>query len=311
MRRLQALQVIPKNLHFFPRILRLTFDQKRFQPPYTFALFRQTLFQVEAERAVWSGTAESARITRDAAERRLHDWADAERIRGVLNDDDRLVASFRMYVSGGLEPVPSWLVGDLVPILGAGVSSVVLDMVRKAEQDPALDPYYDALEAEIAIQRGQRQAALKLAEQALDTLPEFEALLRARVAAIAGEAAWALGQDRVALEFLATAMQRDAGVIRRRALALPAKLESDASGPVAKRVVELLEDSPRFDFDYDGSGFTITLQGSGRQLELCLLEPAGGVLGCASTPPEPEPDKPRAGQAVADEDVVDDDDYAS
>ncbi|PRQ04638.1 HTH-type transcriptional regulator MalT [Enhygromyxa salina] len=276
---------------------------------------RQTHAEVEAERAVWSGTAESARITRDAFEREIQDWSDSERIRGVLNDDERLVATFRMYVAGGLEPVPSWLVGDLVPILGAGVCSVVLDMVRKAETDEALDPYYDALEAEIAIHRGRREDALKLANKALDTLPEFEALLRARVAAIAGEAAWRLGQDKDALEFWATAMQRDAGVIRRRGLALPAKLSNDASGPVAARVVELLEDSPRFDFDDDG--FTVTLAGSGRELELCLLEPAGGVLGCASTPPPADEAEPEATtKAEADDegeelDELDDDDYAS
>ncbi|KIG17656.1 hypothetical protein DB30_02931 [Enhygromyxa salina] len=275
---------------------------------------RQTHAEVEAERAVWSGTAESARITRDAAQRRLHDWADAERIRGVLNDDDRLVASFRMYVAGGLEPVPSWLIGDLVPILGAGVSAVVLDMVRDAEDDAALDPYYDAFAAEIAIHRGKRKDALKLANQALDTLPEFEALLRARVAAIAGEAAMGLGQDQAALEFLATAMQRDAGVIRRRGLALPAKIQSDASGPVAKRVLELLDDSPRFELDDNAAGFTITLSGTGRQLELCLLEPAGGVLGCASTPPEPDPDDPATQPTGATTGItpeLDDNDYAS
>ena len=119
----------------------------------------------------------------------MHDWADAERIRGVLNDDDRLVSSFRMYVAGGLEPVPSWLIGDLVPILGAGVCAVVLDMVRETEDSAlaaALEPYYVAFEAEVALHRGDEREALRLAEDALATLPEFEALLRARVAAIAG-----------------------------------------------------------------------------------------------------------------------------
>src|SRR5262249_42996737 len=149
---------------------------------------RRTRAEVEAERATWSGTAESARITREQVERRVQDWADSERIRGVLASkmgDALLVASLRMYVSGGLEPVPSWLVGDLVPILGAGVSSVVLDMVRKAEKDESFEPYYVALEAEIALHDGDHEAALRLAEKALETLPEFEALLRARVAALA------------------------------------------------------------------------------------------------------------------------------
>jgi tetratricopeptide (TPR) repeat protein len=272
---------------------------------------RTTHAEIEAERAVWSGTAEAARISLADAERNMQDWADAERIRGVLNDDERLVSTFRMYVAGGLEPVPSWLVGDLVPILGAGVCSVVLEMVREAEDDEALEPYYIALAAEIALHRGDESAALERAEQALDTLPEFEALLRARIAAIAGEAAWELGKHDAALGFWATAMQRDAGVIRRRGLSLPATLKNNGSGPVAERLAELLEDSPRFDFD--DSGFTVTIDGSGRELEVCLLEPAGGVLGCATTPPEPTEEEAKALVAAGKIPVheLDDDDYAA
>jgi tetratricopeptide (TPR) repeat protein len=267
---------------------------------------RTTHAEVEAERAVWSGTAEAARISFKDAERDMQDWADAERIRGVLNDDERLVSSFRMYIAGGLEPVPSWLVGDLVPILGAGVCSVVLDMVRKAEDDEALEPYYVAFEAEIALHRGDEREALALAEKALETLPEFEALLRARIAAIAGEAALELGKPDAAVGFWATAMQRDAGVIRRRGLALPASLKNNATGPVAERLTELLEDSPRFDFV--GGGFTVTIDGSGRELEVCLLEQAGGVLGCATTPPEPTEEEAKGKLPLGE---LDDDDYAA
>lgn len=290
---------------------------------------RRTHAEVEAERATWSGTAESARITRDQAERRIQDWADAERIRGVLNQDGLLVSSFRMYVAGGLEPVPSWLVGDLVPILGAGVSSVVLDMVREAEgvgirgdlsptdqvsvevADDALEPYYVAFEAEIALHDGDRKKALRLAEEALASLPEFEALLRARVAAIAGEAAWELGSKQAALGFWATAMQRDAGIIRRRGIVLPARIDNQASGPVAARVVELLEDSPRFELG-EPAGFMIALHGTGRELTMCLHEPGGGDLGCASTPPEPDPEAPPSPTAIAGvKEALDDDDYAA
>jgi tetratricopeptide (TPR) repeat protein len=272
---------------------------------------RRTHTEVEAERATWSGTAESARITRDQVERELQDWADAERIRGVLNHDELLVASFRMYLAGGLDPVPSWLVGDLVPILGAGVSSVVLDMVRAAEKDEALEPYYVAFEAEIALHEGDRKEALRLAEEALASLPEFEALLRARVAAIAGEAAWELGNQQAALGFWATAMQRDAGIIRRRGIALPARIDNQASGPVAARAVELLGGSPRFELEQSGA-FTIALDGTERELTICLLGPDGGDLGCANTPPEPDPGTPSEAPAAGVPAVeLDDDDYAA
>ena len=100
---------------------------------------------------------------------------------------------------------------------------------------------------------------------------------------------------------------------RQRPPHIPAKLQTDASGPVASRVLELLEDSPRFDLDH-ADGFTIMIQGSDRELELCLLEPAGGVLGCASTPPDPDPDDPDTKpETDTDPDPTepDDDDYAS
>ena len=285
---------------------------------------RQTHAAVEDERASWSGTQEAAKINVEQLRRKAEMWADGERIRGVLNDDERLVATFRMYVSGGLEPVPSWLVGDLVPVLGGGVSSVVLDMARAAEDDEALAPYYDAFEAEIAFHRGKSKDALRLAEQALDSLPEFESLLRARVAALAGEAAWDLREQKQAVEFWATAMSREAGVIRRRGIVLPTKLQNDASGPVAARVAELLDESPRFELGYGPGSFMITVSGSGRELELCLLEPAGGILGCANTPPDPNAEQaegedaprvapPGSTEGASDEDAepLDDDDFAA
>lgn len=280
---------------------------------------RRTHAEVEAERATWSGTAESARIGRDQAERRVQDWADAERIRGVLNDDLLLVATFKMYVAGGLEPIPSWLVGDIVPILGAGVSSVVLEMARKAEDDEQFEPYYIAFEAEIALHDGEYKDALRLAEEALASLPEFEGLLRARIAALAGEAAWELGTQQAAMGFWATAMQRDAGIIRRRGIALPARIDNQASGPVAARIVELLEDSPRFELGHS-SAFTVALNGSGREISVCLLEPAGGDLGCAQTPQPsesagagrgPEPGAQPAVPGVSSDAELEDDDYAA
>ncbi len=257
---------------------------------------RLTHAEIEHERGTWSGTTERVEIGAQALERRAHTWADEERIRGVLGDDERLVRTFRMYVSGGLDPVPSWLVGDLIEVLGAGVVSVVLDMARaeeKAEMLDELEPYYVALEAELALHRGDESEALELAEKALDQLPEFEKLLRARVAAVAGEAALELGQESKALGLLATAMQADAGVVRRRGIVLPAKLTIEASGPVAERVVELLERSPRFDFD--GSGFEVVVRGQGSELEICLNEAGGALLSCAV---------PKAPEAEAETDAV-------
>jgi hypothetical protein len=105
-------------------------------------------------------------------------------------------------------------------------------------------------------------------------------------------------------------MQRDAGIIRRRGIALPARIDNQASGPVATRAVELLGNSPRFELEHSNA-FTITLNGSGRELTMCLLEPDGGDLGCANTPPEPEPGTATGVPGVNSAEELDDDDYAA
>lgn len=248
---------------------------------------RRTHAQVEAERGSWSGTKERASIRVADLELDLAGWADEERIRAVLGDDERLVHTFRMYVAGGVEPVPSWLIGDLIEVLGGGVIEVVLDMVRRKEQLEGVEPYYVALDAELALHRGDEAKALELAKRALDELPEFEALLRARVAAVAGEAALALGKRAEGLELLATAMQSDAGVIRRRALVLPAELDVQIGGELGERITALLERSPRFEFE--GSGFAVSATQQGEVVEICLSGPDGALLSCAQPKLAAEP----------------------
>lgn len=252
---------------------------------------RRTHAAVEAERGSWSGSKERISIQLADLELDLAGWADEERIRAVLGDDQRLVRTFRMYVAGGVEPVPTWLVGDLIDVLGAGVVEVVLEMVRKAEKLEAMEPYYVALDAEIALHRGNEVEALRLAKQALDELPEFEVLLRARVAAVAGEAALELEQFDEGLELLATAMQSDAGVIRRRGLVLPATLAVDVGGELGERIRELLLASPRFEFA--DRGFEVRVGKQGDAIEICLAAPDGSQLSCAqplSAKPAPGPD---------------------
>ncbi|MFV8754804.1 hypothetical protein ACNOYE_30020 [Nannocystaceae bacterium ST9] len=248
---------------------------------------RRTHAELEAERGSWSGSKERMGIRLAALELDVASWADEERIRAVLGDDQRLVRTFRMYVAGGLEPVPTWLVGDLIDVLGAGVVEVVLEMVRKAETEDVMEPYYVALDAELALHRGDEGKALELAKQALDELPEFEVLLRARVAAVAGEAALELEKFDVGLELLATAMQSDAGVIRRRGLVLPAKLRVDVGGQLGEHVRELLEQSPRFDFE--GRGFEVAVAQQGDAIEICLNAPDGSLLSCAQPQLEAKP----------------------
>ena len=90
----------------------------------------------------------------------------------ALTDELRLDATLRMYVRRGIEPVPTWMVGDLVRVLGPGVVAVALRDARREEAAfPAIRPLHDALEAELRLAQGDEARALTLAERSLAALP--------------------------------------------------------------------------------------------------------------------------------------------
>ena len=79
---------------------------------------------------------------------------DAMTIRTILQDKDYLIATIRPYLDKGLTGVPSWLVSELVTILGAGVVEATVEEARIVDTFDGVEGYYTALEAEIAYERG-------------------------------------------------------------------------------------------------------------------------------------------------------------
>jgi hypothetical protein len=223
------------------------------------ALLRRALRRAHrgfvAERATWTGVPAKGATARAAAsvDSWASDVADEERIVRVMSDRRTLQASFRPYLAGGLDDVQSWLVGDLVEVLGPGVVGAVLEDLRAKEERPEVAGYFDALEAEVALAHGSSEAAA-LAKRALDALPKNEALLRARVAAVGWRARGGTGQ--IAMGFLEQAAQLDGGVFRRMGWRVPAKLTLPADD-VGRKVAELLEASPRLDVGDAGLGVGI------------------------------------------------------
>ncbi len=249
------------------------------------ALLRRSLRRVAAEQAAEEAAARGlfASLTHGLGAAFGESFADDERIRSVLSDDERLTSTFRPYVKGGLEPVPTWLLGDLVAVLGPGVSVVAVERARAVEppDSPAL-PFYGALEAEARLAQGDEERALELAQRALEDLPEQEQLLRARLHAVAAIASEDRGLAADALGHLERALQIDGGVLRRLGLAIPARITS-SGGELADDVAAALRRSPRFD---DAPGFQVTVRGGqGSPLEACLLSGHGARLGCESVDP--------------------------
>lgn len=253
------------------------------------ALLRRALLRTQAEldreAAVARGLGGRVTAWLRSLARRLDAWPDDERVTSVLADERRLDSTLRFYLRGGIEPVAPWLVGDLVDVLGAGVVSVALADVRREEQgNPAMTPYYDALEAEVLLAQGETSRALVLARRALDALPASEALLHARVAAVAAEAARAEGYEALSHGFYERALQKDPGTLRRMGLAVPARVLVQARGDVAEALGAAIERSPRL--RRSERGFRVTVTGDARGLRVCLASATGSDLGCSETRPE-------------------------
>jgi hypothetical protein len=222
------------------------------------------------------------------ARRGVRDWAEAETVRGMLaGDDDRLVDTLRLFGERGITPVPVWLIGDLVDMVGPGTMAAALDLVREREKAKELQPYWQAIEAEVKLARGDEDEAFALARAALAALPQREALMRARAAAVGAMAARELGDGARELELLAAAYQLDPSVIRRLGLSLPVRLRG--SGPEAAAVISMLERSPRL--HPADRGFGIDVSSSPGMIRMCLRSPEGSELRCvpedASAPPPP------------------------
>jgi hypothetical protein len=205
-------------------------------------------------------------------------------VQGVLTTRKVFESTFIVYHDDGL-PVPLWLVGDLIPLLGPGVVQVELDRQRSLEAHAGIFAYYDALEAEVAWHRGQHRT-LELVERALNGLPREEVLLRARVAALGADYAWRSSDSTRAMALYERALQLDPGVLRRLGLALPASVVS-AGGPIADDAAAMVRRSPRVDDSY--GAFQVAVSDA----SICLSAPSGNQIGCVSAPSEPT-DSPAA-----------------
>ncbi|MFK7985354.1 MAG: hypothetical protein AB8I08_04920 [Sandaracinaceae bacterium] len=247
-------------------------------------MIQRSVAEERAEAAAWRGF--GARLWHGGTSLGdgLRAWPDEERVVAVLADEDRLTDTLRPYVPGGIDNLSPWMVGELVDLLGPAIVAVGLDRARALDEDhPGTAGYYTALEAEIAAARGDEEEAVELATQALGQLEGAGwPLVRARVSAVAGEAAEDMGRHRRANELYTEALETDPGVFRRLGLSLPVQVRG--SGGDVGEAVSLLEASPRF---HDSSrGFTLVVEGSEEGgLRACLRSSTDNEIRCAQVRP--------------------------
>jgi tetratricopeptide (TPR) repeat protein len=150
---------------------------------------------------------------------------------------------------GSIE-ISSWLNGEVVGTVGAGIALATIARERETESlaKQFADPVFWSFEAEAYLLKGEYESVLEVGRKALQGLPESDILPRARVAAITAEAAKRLGQYDEAMQLLESVVMRDPGVIRRLGFSLP--VSPNVSGLDEQQVsglLEVIDDSPMFE----------------------------------------------------------------
>ncbi|MEQ8272587.1 MAG: hypothetical protein RMA76_40975 [Deltaproteobacteria bacterium] len=200
------------------------------------------------EEAAASEWKEAIGLRVDALMLRFRAWVVTRTAAEVLADRERLVTSLRPEVPGSLE-MPAWLDAEVIEIVGPGVARAALKEARAEETLDAkyADQIFLSLETEAAFLAGDEEEALTLAKEALDVLPPSEALLRARVAAVAQAAAREEQRFEDALGYLRVVLSSDPQIIRRMGMTLPVRIEPAGDTPGVDAAIDRLEDSPLFD----------------------------------------------------------------
>ncbi len=259
------------------------------------ALVHHVVARTAAEHAREAASAapvsERPRLFARSARLDLEAFRAGRRSAALLAGHRHLVQTLRPYLGGGAL-VATFLVPDLVRLIGPGVTEAALDRARLAEDLPEAATYLDELGAETALGRGKLEAALALGRRALERLPAAEKLLAARAAAVGAEAAWRLARDRDAAALAITAFQRDPGVFRRLGLRLRVRLVHDGTED-AKAAVALLKGSPRLE-PTPGSTLAVHVE----LAHACLRGPDGAILACGELAPGKSPAGPHPRRLV-------------
>ncbi|MEW6278597.1 MAG: tetratricopeptide repeat protein [Candidatus Eremiobacterota bacterium] len=199
-------------------------------------------------------------------------WTAGREATSIAVRNGRLQKSLRVY-SAGTVMMADWHRPDLVALYGPGVTAAALRELRADKFDDMShqEPYLRILDAEVLALTGKRAQAIARLDEALKTLNEGEALVRARALARAGS----LERDtRAAVSRYQRVLEVAPAMIRHLNLSLPIRVEGGGSGPLKEAASRILS-SPRFHADDDG--FRLVLDGSS-PLSARLLAPDGTVL---------------------------------
>tara|TARA_B110000858_G_scaffold193601_1_gene246469 strand:+ start:18484 stop:20529 length:2046 start_codon:yes stop_codon:yes gene_type:complete len=232
-------------------------------------------YQLQLEKIATMDFFESLSARADALSFQISAWRSERRAAALFAEFDVLQNRLRPYAPLDVH-IPEWIEPEIVSSIGAGVMSNILEQANSNGAFMLNAGYYHAYKTEIAALDSDRDAVLREGAAALSQLPAQEVLLRARLAAQMGKAAWGNNDYADALSLFASAYQQDPSILRRLAISLPVAISNDGTD-FSEQVAGYLTASPRFSQHPNGLGLEV---GSTAELSICLKTRTGSILSC-------------------------------
>lgn len=204
---------------------------------------------------------------------RLLAYRSGRRALSALSSEDRLIGFFRID-SARASIVAPWFVGDLIELIGPGITRSLLDEAGERDKRELLEGYLDAFRAHAAFQEGSIEEFERLAERALDGVASSERMLRARLIGERAMLRCAREVDTGCIQDLMGTLESDPGFFRRAGFAIPVRIEQQGRGG---ELASMLLRSPRF--KKSRRGLLIRVDG---EREACLIDPLAQHAICGS-----------------------------
>jgi tetratricopeptide (TPR) repeat protein len=235
----------------------------------------QALYQIQLENMATMGFAESIQARLEATSVSIAGWRAERRAASLFADSEVLQSRLRPYAPLDVH-IPEWVEPEIIALIGTGVMTSLLEQAKSNGAFQLNDGYYHSYKTEIAALDGSSEAVMSFGSTALAQLPQQEVLLRARIAARIGSAAWDNNDIATSLQYFEQAYKQDPSVTRRLALALPVFISGDGS-EFSQQVERYLARSPRFQQQQNGLLLEVT---SKPDLSVCLKARTGSILSC-------------------------------
>lgn len=232
-------------------------------------------YQLQLEKIATMDFFESLSARADALGYQVSAWRSERRAAALFAEFDVLQNRLRPYAPLDVH-IPEWIEPEIVSSIGAGVMSNIVEQANRNGAFMLNAGYYHAYMTEIAALDNDRDAVLQEGAAALSQLPAQEVLLRARLAAQMGKAAWGNNDYADALSLFASAYQQDPSILRRLAISLPVAISNDGTD-FSEQVAGYLADSPRFSQSSNGLFLEVS---STPDLSICLKTRTGPILSC-------------------------------